>query len=792
MRIAGRKLAVWMLILALFLHPVAQTTLVYAQTEEPTPTQVQNQTPTPEATPTQQQESNQQPTPTPATDENALTIDAPTPTPAEFANSYDNTATPEAHVETYVSGDENSATTAVQTTVLEKIENTNDAVATIEAKTEAVTGQNTVLNSVSSTIDTGVATASEFVENILNTNIVGEGIIPAILSFFDNHTGEIDLASAITGCPDVALPLSESKTTDAVVTGDKNNIQNTTTTDVNKHISNENTAVITNDITVNAISGQNNITDGLHGQTQTGDAIATASVFNMANVNVVGDCGFFGIINLFGGQNGDIILPYELGFIQPTLLSQPFFMVRSLVQNSGDENTFTNTFNLARFLTVNNTNNANVDTTINAQANSGANQGSGLATVSTGDAGVYSNILDMINTNIVGDNFFFFRVNMFSKQTGSTLSSFTFFNPLVSWYSLNSESDVLNSGDQNTLSNTINLEDATQVDNTNTATVINNINVVADTGTNYANGEEMSVTTGDAQAKVNVFNFLNTNIVGRNFYFAVVNIFDDFVGNIVFPRADLVAGLSTNKPFPKEGEVVEVTASVTNIGRQSAGGTTAHIQLPDYLELIGSPAGASVAGNTLLWNAGTLPKNTGASFSFSALVKNTPYHDFPLNIHAKLATKTLEDIFTNNSSVITLKVNKQPTQSGGATGGSSSSGGGGSAQGSSSGNSGNSTSSGAGQVQGALYTPQYGYVTKTTCKKVKSCVVKKGKKICSTKNVCTKQLVKNQIKKAATKKAVKKISPKKVVNKIKKVTQKNTRKLLNFLESTIFGGKKVS
>src|SRR3989344_1521505 len=71
---------------------------------------------------------------------------------------------------------------------------------------------------------------------------------------------------------------------------------------------------------------------------------------------------------------------------------------------------------------------------------------------------------------------------------------------------------------------------------TNKATVKTDVNVWAETGNNTAEVEDgtAGVRTGDAYATANVVNMVNTNVVNRNFIFAVFNIAGDWQGDIDF------------------------------------------------------------------------------------------------------------------------------------------------------------------------------------------------------------------------------------------------------------------
>ncbi|MBI2617193.1 hypothetical protein HYW55_03615 [Candidatus Gottesmanbacteria bacterium] len=76
--------------------------------------------------------------------------------------------------------------------------------------------------------------------------------------------------------------------------------------------------------------------------------------------------------------------------------------------------------------------------------------------------------------------------------------------------------------------------------NGNDAEIVNDINLAAITGSNSAsfNTGNGVVSTGDASAIGNVINLANTNLNVSNWLFGVVNIFGEYVGNIILPQGD--------------------------------------------------------------------------------------------------------------------------------------------------------------------------------------------------------------------------------------------------------------
>ena len=63
--------------------------------------------------------------------------------------------------------------------------------------------------------------------------------------------------------------------------------------------------------------------------------------------------------------------------------------------------------------------------------------------------------------------------------------------------------------------------------------VINNLKINADSGNNnILNTEIANIDTGSSLAAANVINIANTNIIGRNWILAIINIFGN-LGDVV-------------------------------------------------------------------------------------------------------------------------------------------------------------------------------------------------------------------------------------------------------------------
>jgi len=327
-------------------------------------------------------------------------------------------------------------------------------------------------------INTGDTEAGSNTENVVNTNLTGTGSFESI-TITGEHEGDIVIES------------------------------NGPQTEFSGEVSNELSGDVKNDVAVDAISGEN-AASGNNGDVSitTGNAAASANIFNLVNFNVTGSGWQVFMVNIFGELIGNIV-------IDPAFYEQ--------VQNG------TGSY---RLVIVENESTAYVVNNISVTANSGGNVASGNngdVKIETGEAQSVSKVLDMINTNIYGENFFFLIVNNLGQWVGKVV-----------------ELDCTTSdcpADPSTVYSYGRIGECNGdcpsylfVNNNSEANVENNVFVSANTGDNSANGNNGNVLikTGNAYASVRIIDIINSNITGRNFFFGMINNFGSWFGNLVF------------------------------------------------------------------------------------------------------------------------------------------------------------------------------------------------------------------------------------------------------------------
>ncbi len=443
-----------------------------------------------------------------------------------------------------------------------------------------------------SAIETGHAENNVTVDNIVNTNITGNNNCLLILSHnFDTQ----DILNLTDTCQNIMI---------------------TTETSSDNETSSKNDTEIQTTIQAVADTGKNVLVVP-QGSIHTGNSSVQVDVFNLVNTNIAGDNTLFGIINLFDTKQGDIILPYELDYI---LKGDRAASQATLIDQTLNQDTLMST---------------NIDVIVNTGANTGAER------IETGNATSSIKIYDKLNTTIIGSNFLILEINTFGAWDGK----------LLGWWG-----DILT--DDNTTIAMYNGLNSTESrrrqsnDANNTATVQNTIQVISNTGGNIAsNGAEIK--TGDAAATVNVFDFVNTNISGSNWYHVVINIFDSFKGNIIFPRPDLTVETTAEKTSVNEGDTVRFETNFSNEGILFARDAYLETEIPEHLEFLDASLGGIFSGGVIRWDLGKLLAKDIGSVWFRT--KATKSSDSTV-VRTTIKTSTDEPEQENNLSFLSLVI----------------------------------------------------------------------------------------------------------------------------------------
>ena len=478
-----------------------------------------------------------------------------------------------------------------------EVESNNDAVVENNVTTTAETGENEAEgNEGDVIIDTGNAYATANVINVVNTNIFNSQGFIVFLNNFMNLRGDVDLRDtgwfdAPEGSGDCGLYECQS-------------ISST-------NITNDNSAEITNSVVVRSSTGENSINGSGNAGINTGNAYAVANVVNIANTNIVDSNYLLLTFNNFGNWSGDLVFPAKSFF------KKLFKGMDDTTCDGGD-------------LEVKNNNSAEIENNVETTAETGENEvesDEGTAIIETGNAGASANVINKVNTNILCDTSFaiVFKIhgnwagkvfgapdNVYWTETGDGLKVFG--------------DGLLGSQDEGRGEDEPGCSDCegdTNIGNNNSAGILNNVNVIALTGKNkIENSGNGEINTGNAYAAANIVNVTNTNVVGRNWILAIVNIFGDWNGNVSFGKPDLWVGVSAEVPRDPARRGDNIVYNFTIINNGDADATDVRLRsIFDKNSLVPKTGDYDEEyDNEVSWSLGTIPAGGSTQVSFGASV----------------------------------------------------------------------------------------------------------------------------------------------------------------------------
>jgi hypothetical protein len=360
-------------------------------------------------------------------------------------------------------------------------------------------------------------------------------------------------------------------------------------------------ASIDNSLVLQAGTGSNTAQTADMAAINTGDAFAGLNLVNLANTNFIDSNYFLLSLNSFKTINGDIVLPALEKFL-PQILS-------------AYEN-----------LNINTQNSAILDNSLDVDANSGNNASENTlnALTNTGSAKTSTNVYNNVNSNLFGGR----SVAVLLRVTGKWLGKFLGIPEELADQAVTHDGDTyllkIEDGQTPTIVNTKDLNLAA----TNTAEILNHIKILANSGNNLTKDTNTSfINTGDALAAANVVNIANTNIVGKNWMLAIINILGDFNGNIIFGRPDIAVSMSVDPVgVINNGTSLLYHMKVWNKGDRTAKNVLVKTNFdPSHLALgtVSAPYDIDSTGG-MLFNVGTLAPNEVKTISYGVTVQNAP------------------------------------------------------------------------------------------------------------------------------------------------------------------------
>ncbi len=368
------------------------------------------------------------------------------------------------------------------------------------------------------------------------------GLSTFILDIWGNHVGDINIdipgASGGGGVLGSCGGASNSTTGPLSLNTASSSCSNTTTGN------NSTKGSIVNNINLNAESGAANVENNTSGgNAVSGDATASLNIINMINSSIGAGRSFFGMINIYGSLDGDILFPG---------LSLDDAIAGSASGSANNASTGAGSTNNAALTnsndgTVNNSATGAFNNNIDANAESGAanvanNTSAGTAT--SGSAGTNTNTFNLFNMDIFGDNAVLVLINNMGTWVGRIMNlpggesggALLTSNATVS-NSNTGAGSVNNATSNNSNSGTIN--------NSASGTITNNVNANAQSGdANVQNNTNAgSARSGDARVATNIANIFGSTLrFGKVFGILIVNVFGSWNGSV---GVDTAAG---NRP----------------------------------------------------------------------------------------------------------------------------------------------------------------------------------------------------------------------------------------------------
>lgn len=431
---------------------------------------------------------------------------------------------------------------------------TNDGTIDNTGTTTAVTGENLASTTETVQIVTGDAVSVLNIANVLNTNIINSDGFMYLLNQMLGSSDSLDLRNLFFSDPASLLASNYCS------------LMSCAAEDVVYNLLQQNIANISNDVNIAAITGANEAY-GRYAGISTGDAYGAANIINVANTNIIDSNYILMAVNGIGTLNGDLVLP--TAELWHAFFGRPNGM--TALEDVDD----------AKLIDVNNINYAEVNTELNTVAESGANQATTTLAesyIKTGMAEAASNVLNKVNQNFFGGDSLYMLIRIHGVWNGNVYGlpdglSWEWTPDGIVIYNSDAEispSQLLYCGTKSNGNPKLCDVDSYTADlaNHSTTTINNKVNILSLTGKNMMEATYGAIETGNAFAGANVMNIANTNVIGRNWVMAILNIFGDFNGDVSFGRPDLWVGgqlVSDDEPAGP-GTRVTYTYTIRNDG----------------------------------------------------------------------------------------------------------------------------------------------------------------------------------------------------------------------------------
>ncbi len=260
-------------------------------------------------------------------------------------------------------------------------------------------------------------------------------------------------------------------------------------------------------------SAENEESEALaHVVISSGEANASTDVVNEVNNNEIGSEG---AIEAVGSSQGSSNIDSR-DLVNNISTTTPHQEDCNSCENSASTTT-----------SISNQNTASVENNVVVEANTGNNNiaSSSNSVITTGSAMAGANVVNVVNSNFVNSNYVLLVFNNFGDWDGDlVLPNLDFFNSFLRLFSASGC--------------------CSDTTNNNSASVVNNANVMTNSGDNETGSGDIS--TGNAISSTNLFNSINENVFGQSSFYLFIRVFGDWGGNI-FNLPDFIGAEQTNE-----------------------------------------------------------------------------------------------------------------------------------------------------------------------------------------------------------------------------------------------------
>lgn len=272
------------------------------------------------------------------------------------------------------------------------VSNSNSAQVSNNVVVRSSTGGNEASSTGDSSVSTGDAFAAGNVVNVVNTNLDNSNYLLMVFNNFGSWNGDLELPGA---------QLFQK-------IFDRGNGSGPAT----EHASDTNSASVSTNASTTADTGGNTAT-GTEATINTGNAVAISNVINNVNENLLNTGSFKLLIRVSGDWTGKVFgLPPGLIWEQT-----PDGVV---IMNDPAAGGSSSSCCASTTLDVSNENSALVNNNVSVYALTGANKAGGdNSSVATGDAAAVSNVVNVVNTNVIGSNWLTAIVNVAGDWNGN-------------------------------------------------------------------------------------------------------------------------------------------------------------------------------------------------------------------------------------------------------------------------------------------------------------------------------------------------------------------------------------